>query len=494
MNNKTVGQEMYDFCRTIFPYCRSITGDGVRSTLSTINSAISTQWGGVPAELSKLSIKSVPSGTKVFDWTVPREWKITEAYIETETGERIVDFKKNNLHVMGYSTPVDRWVDLDELKGYIYTQPDQPDVIPYVTSYYKERFGFCMSEKQKQELKPGRYHMVIDSELFDGVLNYGEVIIPATERSATTPSTSTTPSTAQERSTTAAQEISVESKANNSAEGGRDEIFFSTYICHPSMANNECSGPALATALIKYVAAMPKRRYNYRFIFNPETIGSITYLATDNHLEQLQKHMVAGFNLSCVGDNRTYSIVESKYGNTLADRVLKNILRFHTNNQYSCYSFLSRGSDERQYNAPGIDLPVVCFCRSKFGEYPEYHTSADDMSLVSPEGFQGSYDVMTAVIEALEKGYGRKYKSTVLCEPQLGKRGLYPTVSQKGSYGNVKAMTDMIAYCDGKMDLIEISDKIGVSVNVLIGIAEKLKEHGLLVEDVENENNDIRIS
>ena len=414
INTSNVGQEIYDFAASIFPYCRSITGAGVRKTLATISdaisgdTAISNQGGGVLSSKSqpqksqniKLNIKSVPSGTAVFDWTVPKEWKIRDAYIETENGTRLIDFKNNNLHVMGYSTPIDKWVNFAELKEHIYTQPDQPDVIPYVTSYYKERFGFCMSQRQLSELeksdteKPGKYHMFIDSELFDGVLNYGELLLPGESEK---------------------------------------EIFFSTYICHPSMANNECSGPSLAVALIKYVASLPIRRYSYRFIFIPETIGSLTYLATEGHLAEMKRKIIAGFNLSCVGDNRAYSIVESRYGNTIADRVLRNVLRFHTNNSYSRYSFLARGSDERQYNAPGIDLPVVCFCRSKFGEYPEYHTSADDMGLVSPEGFQRSFDVMTEVITALEGN--RKYRVTVKGEPQLGKRGLYPTVSQKGAYG-----------------------------------------------------------
>ena len=423
---------MYDFCSTIFPYFRSITGEGVRTTLRAVLSNLAYGGGGA-------KIESVPSGTHVFDWTVPKEWKINKAYIEDENHNRIIDAAKNNLHVLGYSVPVDRWVDLEELKRYIYTQPDQPDVIPYVTSYYKERFGFCMSQNQKDSLKPGKYHMFIDSELFDGVLNYAEIFIPG--------------------------------------ESDR-EIFFSTYVCHPSMANNECSGPALAVALINYVQSLKKRRYSYRFIFIPETIGSITYLSQANNLAHLKEKMTAGFNLSCVGDNNNYSIVESRYGNTLADSVLKNVLHFHTGGNYSCYSFLQRGSDERQYNAPGIDLPVVCFCRSKFGEFPEYHTSADNMSFVSPEGFQGSYDVMTKVINALEAN--RKYKINVLGEPQLGKRGLYPTTSQKGSYDGIRAMTNLIAYADGNNDLIDISGRIGVSVDKLIPICEMLRENQLL--------------
>lgn len=426
------GQRMYDFCESIFPFCRSITGEGVRQTIALIQKEIAKY--GV-----HMTMHAVPSGTPVFDWTIPKEWKINRAYIEDEAGQHIIDMKNNNLHVLGYSLPVDKWVDITELKRDIYTQPDQPDVIPYVTSYYKERFGFCMSENQMKALKPGKYHMFIDSELFDGVLNYAEVVLPG--------------------------EL-------------EKEVFFSTYFCHPSMANNECSGPTLATELIRKVALMPHRRFTYRFVFIPETIGSITYLSQEGHLESLQEKMIAGFNLSCVGDNRDYSIVESIYGDTLADRVLKNVLFFFTNNNYSNYTFLERGSDEREYNAPGIELPVVCFCRSKFGEYPEYHTSADDMSLVSSEGFQGSYDVISQVIEALE--YNMFYRIKVLGEPQLGKRGLYPTISKKGSYDEVMPLKNFIAYADGKHDLIDISNRIHVPINKLIEIIEKLKENDLL--------------
>ena len=431
--NGNESQEMYDFVCKIFSYHRSITGEGVRQTLNDLREFI-TQGGG-----PELQVFEVPSGTKAFDWTVPREWKIREAYIEDEAGNHIIDMKDNNLHVLGYSTPVDKWVNLEELKEHIYTQPDQPDCIPYVTSYYKERFGFCMSENMKNSLSEGKYHMYIDSELFDGVLNYAEIVIPGETD---------------------------------------EEVFFSTYFCHPSMANNECSGPALSGELVKYVMSLPQRRYTYRFVYVPETIGSITYLSQGEHLSKLQKNMVAGFNLSCVGDNRDYSIVESRHADTLADRVLKNVLHYHTDNKYSNYSFLKRGSDERQYNAPGVDLPVVGFCRSKFGEYPEYHTSADDLSLISPEGLQGAYDVMTQVIDALEMN--QRYQVQVLCEPQLGKRGLYPTTSQKGSYDKVKSMVNFIAYADGKTDLIDISDKIGVPISELISVIEELNEAELI--------------
>lgn len=421
----TEGERMYKLAEKLFPICRSITGEGVVKTLSIISDCITAE----------MTIHHVPSGTQVFDWTVPKEWKIRQAYIEDENNHRIIDFEKNNLHVIGYSLPVDKWVDLDELKEYIYTQKDQPDVIPYVTSYYKERIGFCMSENQKNSLKEGKYHMYVDSELFDGSLTYGEVVIKGRTQ---------------------------------------DEILFSTYVCHPSMADNECSGPSLAAELINYVSKRDNR-YTYRFVFIPETIGSITYLS--RNLEYLKEHVKAGFVLSCVGDDREYSVIESKYADTLADKVLKNILSYHAP-QYKTYSFLQRGSDERQYNAVGVELPVVAFCRSKYGEYPEYHTSADDMTLVSEKGFQGSFDVMTQVIEALEHNY--YYRINIICEPQLGKRGLYPTISQKGSYDAIMALRDFIAYADGKNDLIDISNIINVPVRELCTIADQLDNGGML--------------
>lgn len=430
------GKKIYNFAKQIFPYNRSITGEGVRQTLCDMKAY--TEKDGGPL----FEIKSVVSGTQVFDWTVPKEWIIREAYIEDEDGNKVVDFKENNLHILGYSTAVDRWVDLDELKKYVYTQLEQPDAIPYVTSYYKERYGFCMSENQLQKLENKKYHMYIDSELVDGVLNYAEIIIPgATD----------------------------------------EEVFFSTYICHPSMANNECSGPALSIELARYVNSLSERRYTYRFIYIPETIGSITYLAIENHLEFLKKHVIAGVNLSCVGDNFDYSIVETRNGHTLADRLLKNVLKYHTNNKYSTYSYHYRGSDERQYNAPGVDLPVLCFCRSKFAEYKEYHTSADDLNYISEEGFQGSFEVMRKFISALEWNYS--YKVTVFCEPQLGKRGLYPTISKKGSYDGILAMRDLIAYADGEHDLIEISDIIDVPVDELIEVVKTLLDADLIVRN-----------
>ena len=418
---------MYALCDRLFPICRSITGNGVRETLRVLQSICSA-----------MTLHEVPSGTQAFDWTVPKEWNIRDAWIKNSKGEKILDFAKSNLHVMGYSLPVNKDVSLEELLPLIHTQPDQPDAIPYVTSYYKERYGFCMSQEQKDALQEDTYHIYIDSDLKDGSLTYGEILIPSTE-------------------------------------GNKDEIFLSTYVCHPSMANNELSGPAVTVYLAKWLLEKTHRRYNYRIIFIPETIGAITYLS--QHLPEMKKNIRAGFNISCVGDDRTYSYVASRYGNTLADKVAKNVLSFRYP-EYKRYSFLQRGSDERQYNAPGVDLPVCAVCRSKYAEYPEYHTSKDNMGLISPTGLQGAYEVYRDMIEALE--YNHKYKIQCLGEPQLGKRGLYPTISQKGQHDLVAALTDFIAYADGTNDIIDISNKIQIPVRNLIPVVKILLKNKLI--------------
>lgn len=419
------GKKIYDLAGKLFPICRSITGNGFRSSLEII-------CGIVP----EIQVFEVPSGTEVFDWTVPKEWNIRGGWIRSLQGETVIDFKDCNLHVLGYSVPIHKTVSRDELLEHVYTQPERPDWIPYVTSYYKERWGFCMSENQKQSLTDAVYEVFIDSSLEAGSLTYGELILPGETE---------------------------------------DEIFFSTYLCHPSMANNELSGPCVQTALIQYLKSLSHRRYTYRFVFIPETIGSITYLS--RNLQSMQQHMKAGFVLSCVGDERTYSYVSTKYEDTLADRVLDNVLKFHYPG-YIRFSFMKRASDERQYGSAGVDLPVCAFCRSKYHEYPEYHTSADNMDLISPEGLQGSYDVMVKVINALENNYF--YQMKCKCEPQLGKRGLYPTISQKGTYEAVRAMQHFIAYADGRNDMIGISNILNIPVDQLIPIKNKLLEHHLL--------------
>lgn len=420
-----VGSKMYDLAGRLFPLYRTITGNGFRQSLQILME-----------EVPQIEVHEIPSGTQAFDWNVPKEWNIRDAYVETLEGEKVIDFKQNNLHILGYSIPIDKMVPREELFEHLYTQPDQPDWIPYVTSYYKERWGFCCSENQKQTLADEQYHVVIDSTLKDGSLTYGDLLIPGETE---------------------------------------DEILFSTYLCHPSMANNELSGPVVQVELIKYIQSLAKRRYSYRFVFIPETIGSLIYCS--RNLEILQKNVKAGFVLSCVGDNMNYSLVETRYGDTLADRVMKQILKFHAPD-YKCFSFLNRGSDERQYNSPRINLPVCGVCRTKYHEFPEYHTSADNMDFISPAGLQGTYDLMVKVINALE--YNNNYVVNCYGEPQLGKRNLYPTVSQKGVYDTVRAYVDFLAYADGKNDLIGISEIINQPLDVLIPIVEKMNEHGLV--------------
>ena len=423
MNAGMFQNEMYQLLEDLFPICRSLTGEGVRQTLARIQKHI------------PLKIYEVPSGTKAFDWVVPKEWNISNAYVKDETGNKIVDFKENNLHIVGYSVPVDCWVSLAELQEHLFSLEDQPEAIPYVTSYYNEQWGFCISHQARSQLKEGRYHVVIESELKEGSLTYAELIIPGKSE---------------------------------------QEILIATYVCHPSMANNELSGPVVATFIAKWVAMQP-RRYTYRFVFSPETIGAITYLS--RHKDVLENRMIAGFNLSCIGDERTYSYVASRYGSTLADKVAENVIKFICSD-YKKYSFLSRGSDERQYCSPGIDLPLVTLCRSKFGEYPEYHTSLDNLDLVTGKGLYGGYRVVKECLQTLE--CNEYYTATCFGEPQLGKRGLYPNLSVKRESFSVKSMMDFIAYADGTNDVIDISNRINVSVNELIPIIEKLVNADLL--------------
>lgn len=417
---------MYDFVKRIFPICRSITGNGVRETLNIMREYA-----------PEIMINEVPSGTQVFDWTVPAEWNIEDAYVENEAGERVIDFKETNLSVVGYSLPMDETFSLEELKKIVFVEDGQPDAIPYVTSYYRERSAFCTSKNRLDALKEGMYHAVIKSSLnSEGSLTYGEALIKG---------------------------------------DSEKEILISTYLCHPSMANNECSGPAVSLFLLNYIKNLPKRKYSYRFIYIPETIGSITYLS--RNYEALKRNVVSGINLSCVGDDNDYSFVQSRYGNTLTDKMLHNLLSFHYP-EYKTYSFLERGSDERQFCAPGIDLPVCSFCRTKYGKYTEYHTSADNLDYISPEGLGGALDLLVKFVNAIE--HNEIYRIKCLCEPQLGKRGLYPTVSKKGSYDAVKALTDFIAYADGTNDLVEISNIIHQPVDVLIPIADKLLANDLV--------------
>jgi aminopeptidase-like protein len=422
--DENVGNFCHRLAQDLFPICRSLTGPGVRETLAYLG-----QY------LPGLTVHEVPSGTQAFDWTVPDEWIIRGGYITDESGQRIVDFKVHNLHVVGYSEPVDQWLDLEELDKHLYSLPDQPDAIPYITSYYSRRWGFCLTHKQRQTMKPGRYRVVIDSELKPGVLNYAELILPGQSE---------------------------------------QEVLLSTYICHPSMANNELSGPVVTTALARWLISLENRRYTYRIVFIPETIGSILYLS--RNMEHMKRHVVAGFNITCIGDDRTYSYLPSRAGNTVADRAALHVLQ-HIFPDFKRYTWLDRGSDERQYCAPGVDLPIATIMRSKYGEYPEYHTSLDDLTLVTPSGLEGGFTALQQAIEIIENNL--RLNTTVFCEPQLGKRGLYPTLSTKESGDQVRTMMNLISYCDGKT-LLEIAEIVGEPVSKLLEILKPLIKNGLI--------------
>lgn len=416
---------MYEWIRRLFPVCRSLTGEGVRASLRSVKE-----------ELPELALHEVPTGTRCFDWTIPDEWNIRDAFVLDASGRRVLDFRACNLHVMGYSEPVDKEVDWEELNAHLHSLPEQPDAIPYATSYYKRDWGFCCTHNHRLRLTPQKYRVVIDATLEPGHMTYASAFLP-----------------------------------------GRSEetILLSTYVCHPSMANNELSGPALQTAVGRWIKEKP-RRCSYLLLYLPETIGAVYYLS--RHLDQLRRTVTAGFVLSCCGDERGWSYLPSREGGTLSDRALLHVLE-HLHPEFIRYSFLDRASDERQYQSPGVDLPVIPFARSLYRRYPEYHTSLDDLSLVSPQGLQESFDALVTCLEVLEGN--RIYRRTCLCEPQLSKRGLYPATSIKG--GNDAAadnMIDFLAYCDGRRDLLEVARRMGTPAWLCVPMARKLEESGLL--------------
>lgn len=400
------GATMHSWASDLWPLPRSLTGDGVRATLTYLQRL-----------LPELQFHEVPTGTTAFDWEVPDEWNIRAAYIEDTDGQRVIDMAASNLHVVGYSEPIDRWVGRDELEEHLFSLPDQPHAVPYVTSYYRRTWGFCISDEQRRELGPGPFHVVIDASLEPGHLTYADAVLPGETD---------------------------------------DEVLLSTYVCHPSMGNNELSGPVVTTAIGRWLASLDRRRYTYRLVFAPETIGSLVYLS--RHLEHLKRHVRAGWVVTCIGDDRTHSYVPSRLGATLADRVSLTVLDEY--DEVDRYTFLDRGSDERQWCSPGADLPVCSVMRSKYGRYPEYHTSLDDLDLITPSGLRGGFDLLRSCLELLEAN--RTWISRMPGEPQMGRRGLYPTTSIKRRAGDTRAMMNVLAYCDGQHDVIDLSRTTGL--------------------------------
>ena len=422
-----IGKKIHNLAKKLWPINRSITGEGNRLTLKILRNVC-----------PDLRIKEIKSGTKVFDWKIPNEWQIKEAWIKNSSGKKIIDFKNNNLHVVSYSTAINKTISLKELKKNLYSLPNLPNAIPYVTSYYSRRWGFCVTNNLKKKLKNGYYKVFINSKHFKGSLSFGELIIPGITKK---------------------------------------EILISTYICHPSMANNELSGPVLAIYIAKWIKSLKQRKYTYRFIFVPETIGSITYLS--KNLKHLRKNVIAGYNVTCVGDNRTYSYLPSRNGKTLSDRVLKHILKW-TDKNFKEYSWLDRGSDERQYCAPGVDLPIASIIRSKYECYKEYHTSLDNLDrVVTPIGLASSFKLTQRVLEAIEKNY--LPRSTNFCEPMFSKRNLYPTMRLRNKkYIDTKLMMDITSFCDGKTDLLSIAEKCNVPIWKLYDFINILKDNKVI--------------
>ena len=424
------GEGMHALAHRLWPLHRSITGDGTRKTLRIIQEV-----------LPDLVIHEIPSGTQVFDWTIPDEWSIRSATLTDPAGEVVVDYADSNLNVVGYSVSVDAEMNLEELQEHLHSIPEQPDAVPYVTSYYNQRWGFCLTDRLRHELRPGKYRVSIDSTLEHGSLTYGELILPGEST---------------------------------------DELFISTYVCHPSMANNELSGPMVALALATYIASLPSHHYTYRFAFTPESIGAIAY--ADRNFEELRSNVVAAINLSCIGDDRAFTFLASRNGNLRIDRTARRVIA--TRDNVREYSYLGRGSDERHYGAPGVDLPMISLMRSRYADYPEYHTSLDDLdNVVTPTGLQGGFDLVREVLESMESE--PVLVTTVRGEPQLGKRGLYHTLQKKSTPEDVMLRTNILAYADGHHTISDMVELFDTPLPTMRRMVDELIEHGLLYEQHE---------
>lgn len=410
--------------KALYPICRSITGPGVRETLRILS------------QVHPITVTEVPTGTRVFDWTVPREWSVREAWIKDASGRTVVDFKTHNLHVLNYSAPIAGRFTLEALRPHLYSLPQAPDAIPYRTSYYNDNWGFCLTDRQLQALDDGPYDVLIDSSLAQGSLTYGEIVLPG--------------------------EI-------------EDEILISTHICHPSLANDNLTGMALAIHLAKRVSEAP-RRHSWRFLFSPVTIGSIAWLALNEDKARRIKH---GLVITGVGDQSAFVYKRSRHGTASIDRAAARVLA-QSGEAHSVIDFYPYGYDERQFNSPGFDLPVGRFSRASHGDYPEYHTSADNLDFVSAASVIRALDLVEAITKTVDQD--KTYVSrNPKGEPQLGKHGLYRKVAgQTGQQTDELALLWVMNCADGKHSLADMADKAGLSVERLAAAAERLEAHGLI--------------
>ena len=420
---KEIGQETYSLITELFPICRSITGDGFRQTMRILQQQI------------PLQIHEVPSRTKVFDWVVPREWNIKDAYVKNAKGEKVIDFQKSNLHVLNYSIPVKKVIPLKDLKEHLFTLPDYPDWVPYRTSYYKENWGFCLSHNALMKLEEGEYEVLVDSRLENGSLTYGELYLEGEKQ---------------------------------------EEVLISCHCCHPSLANDNLSGISLATILAKYLRTV-SHRLSYRFVFIPGTIGAITWLSLNEPAVNRIKH---GLVITGVGDSGKITYKKSRRGDSEIDRAASHILK-HSGQDYDIIDFYPYGYDERQYCSPAFNLPVGCLMRTPYGQYPEYHTSADNLELVHPEFLGDSFSKLLAMLDILENN--RTYQNlNPKCEPQLGKRGLYSSIGT-----NELALLWVLNLSDGGNTLLDIAERSGIEFAAIQESARILSTNKLLKELME---------
>ena len=418
-----IGLEMHQFAGELYPICRSITGDGIRRTLTLIQDRIPMQ------------VAEVPTGTKVFDWSVPKEWNIRDAWVKAPNGQRVVDFLKCNLHVLNYSVPVHQTMPLSALKTHLHTIPEHPEWIPYRTSYYREDWGFCLSHQQMMALEDGEYEVCIDSTLEDGHLTYGECYLPGEST---------------------------------------DEVLISCHACHPSLANDNLSGLVVATALAQILSGR-NMRYSYRFLFIPGTIGAITWLARNRESVGRIRH---GLVLTCLGDSGRFHYKKSRRGNAEIDRAAVHILN-HLSESPEVLEFSPYGYDERQFCSPGFDLPVGCLMRSVWGSFPEYHTSADNLKFIQPVQLAESLRMCSAILDVLESD--RRYCNlNPYCEPQLGRRNLYRSTGGDAIGVEINARLWVLNLSDGKHSLLDIAERAGIPFSEISAAAELLRDNGLL--------------